>query len=462
MNRPSPNATINPATGEWVSSFNAHTPEEVEALLDRAAATNAELAGTSLEQRAAWMRSAADLLEADLDEVATIVVTEMGKTRKAAEAEVHKCAKAMRFYADEAAAFLADEADIDAVAVNASAARVVYQPLGTVLAIMPWNFPLWQVIRFAAPGLMAGNTGILKHALNVPQTALYLGDLFARAGFPVGAFQTVLVDGVDASHLIEDPRIAAVTLTGSVPAGRAVGAAAGAALKKTVLELGGSDAFIVMPSADLAKAVEVGVTSRTQNSGQSCIAAKRFFIHADVYDEFTERFTEAMGETVAGDPEDPNTTFGPLATQRGRAGVHELVQDAVDKGASLLVGGEIPQGPGWFYPATVLADLTPKMRIVHEECFGPVASLYRVSSAEEAIGRANDSEFGLSSAAWTQDEAEMELFTRGLQAGGVFLNGMTVSFPELPFGGVKSSGYGRELSHHGIREFCLVKTVWRA
>lgn len=456
------NATTNPATGELVKSFDAHSPEEVEALLDRAAAANSVMAGTSFAQRGGWMRAAADLLEADLDALATTVVTEMGKTRASAEAEVHKCAKAMRFYADRAEAFLADENDLDAEAVNASAARVIYQPLGTVLAIMPWNFPLWQVIRFAAPGLMAGNTGILKHALNVPQTALYLGDLFARAGFPAGAFQTVLVDGVDVTHLIEDPRVAAVTLTGSVPAGHAVGAAAGGALKKTVLELGGSDAFVVMPSADLDKAVEVGVTARVQNSGQSCIAAKRFFVHADVYDAFTERFVRAMGETVAGDPEDPATTFGPLATERGRTGVHELVRDAVDKGATLLVGGEIPPGPGWFYPATVVADLTDEMRIVREECFGPVASLYRVSSAEEAIARANDSEFGLSSSAWTNDEAEIEQFTLGLQAGGVFLNGMTVSFPELPFGGVKSSGYGRELSSHGIREFCLVKTVWRA
>ena len=456
------NATINPTTGELVKSFDAHSAEEVEALLDRAVAANAELAGTSLEQRAEWLRAAADLLEDDLEGLAATVVTEMGKTKASADAEVRKCATAMRFYADHAAQFLADDSDVDPSDVNASAAGVRYQPLGTVLAIMPWNFPLWQVVRFAAPGLMAGNTGILKHALNVPQTALYLGDLFARAGFPVGAFQTVLVDGVDVSHLIEDPRIAAVTLTGSVPAGRAVGAAAGAALKKTVLELGGSDAFIVMPSADLVRAVEVGVVARTQNSGQSCIAAKRFFVHTDVFDEFTERFVEAMGNTRAGDPWDPATTFGPLATERGRAGVHALVQDAVDKGATVLVGGEVPEGPGWFYPATVVTDLTAGMRLVTEECFGPVASLYRVSSAEDAIARANDSEFGLSSSAWTNDEDEVEQFTRDLQAGGVFLNGMTVSFPQLPFGGIKSSGNGRELSVHGIREFCNVKTVWRA
>jgi succinate-semialdehyde dehydrogenase/glutarate-semialdehyde dehydrogenase len=368
----------------------------------------------------------------------------------------------MRFYADRAADFLADETDIDAAAVNASQALVRYQPLGTVLAIMPWNFPVWQVIRFAAPGLMAGNTGVLKHALNVPQTALYLGDLFTRAGFPTGTFQTVLVEGVDASRLIEDPRIAAVTLTGSVPAGVAVGGKAGSVLKKTVLELGGSDAFIVMPSAELAKAVEVGVTARTQNSGQSCIAAKRFFVHTDIFDEFAARFTEAMGLTVAGDPYDPDTTFGPLATERGRTGVHALVEDAVAKGATVLVGGEIPDGPGWFYPATVVTDLTPDMNIVREECFGPVASLYRVDSIDDAIAAANDSEFGLSSAAWSTDEAELDRFSRELQAGGVFLNGMTVSFPQLPFGGIKSSGYGRELSGHGIREFCNTKTVWRA
>ena len=456
------NVTINPTTGELVKSFDAHSPEEVEAILDRAVATNAEMATTTLEQRAEWMRAAADLLEADLEELSVLLVTEMGKTKRTAEAEITKCARTMRFYAEHAGPFLTDESSFDPSEVGASSARVVYQPLGTVLAIMPWNFPVWQVIRFAAPGLMAGNTGILKHALNVPQTALYLGDLFARAGFPVGAFQTVLVEGVDVSHLIRDARIAAVTLTGSVPAGHAVGEAAGGALKKTVLELGGSDAFIVMPSADLTKAVEVGVTSRTQNSGQSCIAAKRFFVHTDVYDEFAERFAEAMGATVAGDPYDPDTSFGPLATERGRDGVHALVEDALSKGATALVGGAIPPGPGWFYPATVLADLTPEMRIVSEECFGPVASLYRVDSLDDAVNRANDSEFGLSSAAWTTDEAEMEQFETRLQAGGVFINGMTVSFPQLPFGGIKSSGYGRELSSQGLREFCNTKTVWRA
>ena len=456
------NETINPATGEKLRTFPAHTADEVEALLDRAAAANGTLAGTAVEQRAGWMHAAADLLEADAAELAGTVVTEMGKTRGSAEAEIAKSARAMRYYADHAAGFLADETDVDAAEVGASAARVVYQPLGTVLAIMPWNFPVWQVVRFAAPGLMAGNTGVLKHALNVPQTALYLGKLFARAGFPVGAFQTVLVDEVDCSSLIEDPRIAAVTLTGSVPAGVAVGAAAGGVLKKTVLELGGSDAFIVMPSADLAKAVEDGVASRTQNSGQSCIAAKRFFLHSDVYDEYAARFAEAMGDLVAGDPEDPATSFGPLATERGRQGVHALVEDARERGASVLVGGEVPDGPGWFYPATVVADVTPEMRLFREECFGPVAALYRVGSAEEAVAAANDSEFGLSSSAWTTDPAELELFTRGLQSGGVFLNGMTASHPQLPFGGVKSSGYGRELSGHGLREFCNVKTVWQA
>jgi succinate-semialdehyde dehydrogenase/glutarate-semialdehyde dehydrogenase len=455
------NATVNPTTGELEKSFDAHSEAEVDALLDRAAAANRQLAATTFAQRGQWMRVAADLLEADRDELSTVMVTEMGKTKKSAEAEVSKSATALRFYADRAEGFLADETEPDPGAVNASSARVLYQPLGTVLAIMPWNFPVWQVIRFAAPGLMAGNTGVLKHALNVPQTALYLGDLFTRAGFPTGAFQTVLVDGVDASRLIEDPRIAAVTLTGSVPAGVAVGGKAGSVLKKTVLELGGSDAFIVMPSADLDRAVEVGVTARTQNSGQSCIAAKRFFVHTDVYDEFATRFVEAMGSTVAGDPYDPATTFGPLATERGRNGVHSLVEDAVAKGATVLVGGEIPDRPGWFYPATVVADLTPEMRLVREECFGPVAALFRVSSVDEAIAAANDTEFGLSSAAWTNDEDEIEQFSRELQAGGVFLNGMTVSFPQLPFGGIKSSGYGRELSGHGIREFCNVKTVWR-
>ena len=455
------NQTINPATGETVRSFPAHTPAEVDAILDSAAAANHALAGTTVEQRAGWMRAAADLLEADVAELAATMTLEMGKTRTSAEAEVAKCVRAMRYFADTAAGFLADESAVDPTEVNASAARVIYQPLGTVLAIMPWNFPVWQVIRFAAPGLMAGNSGVLKHALNVPQTALYLGELFGRAGFPAGTFQTVLLDEVDCSFLIEDPRVAAVTLTGSVPAGVAVGAVAGGVLKKTVLELGGSDAFIVMPSADLARAVEVGVASRTQNSGQSCIAAKRFFVHTDVYDEYAARFTEAMGQLVTGDPDDPATSFGPLATERGRQGVHALVEDAREHGATVLVGGTLPDGPGWFYPATVVADVTPGMRLFSEECFGPVAALYRVGSAAEAVAAANDSEFGLSSSAWTTDPAELELFSRGLQAGGVFLNGMTVSFPQLPFGGVKSSGHGRELSGHGMHEFCNVKTVWQ-
>jgi succinate-semialdehyde dehydrogenase/glutarate-semialdehyde dehydrogenase len=309
---------------------------------------------------------------------------------------------------------------------------------------------------------MAGNTGILKHASSVPQSALYLGSLFARGGFPAGAFQTLLVEGAAVAPLLDDPRIRAVTLTGSVGAGSSVAEAAGRNIKKSVLELGGTDVFVVMPSADIAVAATAGVNARVQNSGQSCIAAKRYYVHEDVYAEFEAAFVAGMRAQVAGDPFDPETSFGPLATEQGRRDAHELVQDARALGANVLTGGAVPDGPGWFYPATVLTGVTPEMRIYREECFGPVACLYKVSSAAEAIALSNDSDFGLSSSVWTDDDAEAQLFQDGIEAGGVFVNGLTASFPQLPFGGVKDSGYGRELSALGIREFTNVKTLWRA
>jgi succinate-semialdehyde dehydrogenase/glutarate-semialdehyde dehydrogenase len=405
------------------------------------------------------MRAAADLLDAERDEVARTMTTEMGKTLVSARAEVAKCAKACRFYAEHAEAFLADET-ADAGAVGASRAFVRYQPLGPVLAVMPWNFPLWQAMRFAAPALMAGNVGLLKHASNVPATALYLGGLFGRAGFPAGAFQTLLITSDQVERVLADRRVRAATLTGSEGAGRSIAAIAGRELKKTVLELGGSDPFVVMPSADLDRAAETAVTARCQNNGQSCIAAKRFIVHTDVYDAFARRFVDRMSALVMGDPMDEGTQLGPLATEQGRDDVAEQVADAVKHGAVVLCGGSAPDRPGWWYAATVVADLTPDARMYAEEVFGPVAGLYRVRDAAEAIAVANSTAFGLGSNAWTTDPAEQERFATELDAGAVFVNGMTTSYPELPFGGVKASGYGRELSVQGIREFCNVKTVW--
>jgi succinate-semialdehyde dehydrogenase/glutarate-semialdehyde dehydrogenase len=454
-----PIATTNPATGELVRSFDPMSEADVEQRLAASVTAFAALAGTTFEQRAGWMNAAADLLDKENDQVARTMTLEMGKTLAAARAEVTKCALGCRYYAEHAEEFLADE-PADAGAVGASAAYVRYQPLGPVLAIMPWNFPLWQAMRFAAPALMAGNTGLLKHASNVPQTALYLEDLFHRAGFPAGAFQTLLIgsDGVEA--VLCDPRVRAATLTGSEAAGRQVAAIAGRELKKTVLELGGSDPYVVMPSADLDRAAQVAVTARCQNNGQSCIAAKRFIVHDSVYDAFTERFVARMAALVVGDPMDETTDVGPLATEQGQQEVAEQVADAVAKGATVHCGGERPDRPGWWYPPTVVSGLTPDMRMWTEEVFGPVAGLYRVSSYDEAVRIANDTTFGLGANAWTSDQAERESFITDLSAGAVFINGMVTSYPALPFGGVKNSGYGRELSAHGIREFCNIKTVW--
>jgi succinate-semialdehyde dehydrogenase/glutarate-semialdehyde dehydrogenase len=325
---------------------------------------------------------------------------------------------------------------------------------------MPWNFPLWQAMRFAAPALMAGNVGLLKHASNVPQTALYLADLFKRSGFPEGSFQTLLIGSSRVERIIRDRRVAAVTLTGSGPAGAAVAAVAGAVIKPSVLELGGSDAFVVMPSADLDEAAAVATMARCQNNGQSCIAAKRFIVHSAVAEGFERRFVERMVALSVGDPFAETTDIGPLATSSGRDDVEELVADAVSKGAKLLCGGERLPGPGWYYPPTVVSELTPFMRMYTEEVFGPVAGLYRVSSLAEAIDVANATEFGLAASAWTNEEHERERFVRDLDTGAVFINGMVASYPELPFGGVKTSGYGRELSAEGIRAFCNLKTVW--
>ncbi|MFD5448622.1 NADP-dependent succinic semialdehyde dehydrogenase [Streptomyces sp. NPDC003470] len=457
-----PIATVNPANGETLRTYEAMGEEEIERRLQLAEATFRTYRTTPFEERARLMHRAADLLEADQDEIGRVITTEMGKPVKQARAEAAKCAKAMRWYADHAADLLADEepAEADVKDSGASRALVRYRPLGPVLAVMPWNFPLWQVIRFAAPALMAGNVGLLKHASNVPQTALYLEDLFHRAGFPEGCFQTLLIGSAAVDDILRDERVRAATLTGSEPAGRAVASTAGEMIKKTVLELGGSDPFVVMPSADIDRAARVAVTARTQNAGQSCIAAKRFIVHTDVYDAFVERFTEGMRALRVGDPMDEETEVGPLSSEQGVTDVVELVEDAVRGGARVLCGGERPDGPGWYYPPTVLADITREMRIHREEAFGPVATVYRAADLDEAVLIANDTDFGLSSNVWTRDDADVDRFVRDLEAGGVYVNGMTASHPAFPFGGVKRSGYGRELSGHGIREFCNITTVW--
>ncbi|MET8909645.1 NADP-dependent succinic semialdehyde dehydrogenase [Micromonospora sp. NPDC004551] len=454
-----PIATTNPATGQVLKTYDPMSDEQIDAAIDRADLAFRQLRETTIAERGRWMIAAADLLEAERDETARLMTTEMGKTYAAAKAEVTKCATACRFYAANAPKMLADE-PADAAAVKAKRAYVRHQPIGPVLAVMPWNFPLWQVMRFAAPALMAGNTGLLKHASNVPQTALYLEELFRRAGFPEGAFTTLLVGSDAVDRILSDPRVRAATLTGSERAGRSIAQTAGRELKKTVLELGGSDPFVVMPSADLDKAAEVATTARCQNNGQSCIAAKRFIVHTDVFDAFAEKFAARMSALRVGDPMDGGTDVGPLASESGRDEIHAQVQDAVDNGATVLCGGEKPAGDGWYYPPTVVTDLRPGMRMWAEEVFGPVAGLYRVGSYEEAIEVANGTNFGLGSNAWTNDPAEQERFAVDLDAGNVFINGMTTSYPELPFGGVKNSGYGRELSAVGMREFCNTKTVW--
>src|ERR1700754_520531 len=455
-------ATINPATGETVETYAPHDNTEVARRIAEAAQAAAVLRDTTFAQRAEWMNATADIMEADVEQAARMLTLEMGKPIGQARAEVLKCAKNMRFYAEHAQAFLADEPLADPSTVSASQAWTVWQPLGVVLAVMPWNYPLWQVIRFAAPALMAGNTGLLKHASNVPQSALYLDGLFEKGGFPPGSFRTLLIGSAEVAAVIEDSRVKAVTLTGSEPAGRSVASTAGGQVKKAVLELGGSDPFIVLPSADLEAASTVAVKARISNNGQSCIAGKRFIVHTDIYDEFAALFVAKMNALVIGDPTDDATDVGPLATATGRDDLAELVDDAVAKGAEVLTGGGAPEGPGWFYSPTVLADLTDDMRVVMEETFGPVASLYRVTDREEAARVANQTTFGLSSAVWSNEAAEQDWFVGHLDAGAVFLNGMTVSYPELPFGGVKDSGYGRELAAAGIREFCNLKTVWKA
>ncbi len=453
-----PFATINPATGKTEKEFPAHTPEEVEAILDRAVAAFAEYKKTTYAERSRHLVTAAELLEGEVPDLARILTTEMGKTFAAAKAEVSKCAVGLRWFADNAEALLADEP----IATTGSTSYVHYQPIGAVLAIMPWNFPLWQVIRFAAPALMVGNVGLLKHASNVPQTALALEDLFRRAGLPDGVFTNLFVPSRDIAELIHDPRIAAVTLTGSEPAGMSVAAAAGDALKKTVLELGGSDPFIVLASADLDATVRTAVTARVQNNGQSCIAAKRFIVTDAVADEFESRFIEAMDELVVGDPFDPATNIGPIVTEVQRDELVGQVEEARRQGATVHAGATLPDGDGWWFPPTVLSGITTDMAVAQEEIFGPVAMVIRVRDVDAAIKAANATTFGLGSSVWGNDQAEIRQCIEGIEAGAVFVNAMVASMPELPFGGIKRSGYGRELSELGLKEFTNAKTVYVA
>lgn len=447
--------SINPTTGEVLESFPECTEEQVDTKIMTAVDTFKRYRKTNFETRAAMLARAADILDERKDQWARMMTLEMGKTLKSAVAEVQKCAWGCRYYAQNAGRFLADES----IKIEGAKSYVRFLPIGPVLAIMPWNFPFWQVFRFAAPALMAGNVGLLKHASNVPRSALSIEEIFLEAGFPEGAFQTLLVQSRRVKALVEDDRIAAVTLTGSEGAGASVGTAAGASIKKVVMELGGSDPFIVMPSADLENATTVGVAARNINNGQSCIAAKRFIVHEQVYDAFERRFVEKLKGLRVGDPLLPETDIGPLATASIRDEIEAQVNESLKNGARRLVGGERIAGRGNFYQPTALADIPPTAPVYRQEVFGPVALLFRVKNVDEAIALANDSYFGLGSSVWTNDSTEQERFIQELEAGQTFINSMVASDPRLPFGGVKRSGHGRELGVFGIREFVNAKTV---
>jgi succinate-semialdehyde dehydrogenase / glutarate-semialdehyde dehydrogenase len=456
-----PISSVNPATGEVLQNFDSLDQQQTEAKLAAAATAFREHRVTSFADRAEKMLRAAEILESEKRSFARTMTLEMGKPISAAVSEAEKCAWVCRYYAENAENHLADEI----VETNATKSFVRYQPLGVLLAVMPWNFPFWQVFRFAAPALMAGNVGLLKHASNVPQCALAIEDIFRRAGFAPAAFQTLLIGSDAVQTVLEDDRVAAVTLTGSEPAGRSVAGIAGKQIKKTVLELGGSDPFIVMASANLDEAVATAVKARTMNNGQSCIAAKRFIVHEQIYDRFESEFVAAMKSLRIGDPLDEKTEIGPLATAQILKDLEDQVNVSVARGAKLLTGGQRPKlsgdlARGNFYEPTVLADIPKDAPASCDETFGPVASLFRVRSVDEAIELGNATSFGLGSSAWTNDPAERDTFINELDAGSVFINGMVASDPRLPFGGVKRSGYGRELSYFGIREFVNIKTVW--
>ena len=452
-------ATINPATGETVATFNPLTPAEIASKLDLAQNTYSSYRKTSFDKRATWLNNAADILEQEQAQYAKTMTVEMGKPYQSAVAEVKKCALVCRFYAENASRFLADEK----VASDATSSYLAYQPLGIILAVMPWNFPFWQVFRFAAPALMAGNVGILKHASNVPQCAVAIEEILHQAGFPEGAFQTLLIGASQVADIVKDERVKAATLTGSEPAGAALAAVAGTQIKKTVLELGGSDPFIVLPSAHLEQAVDTAVKARMLNNGQSCIAAKRFIVADSVYDRFLTSLKEKFQALSVGDPMLETTDIGPLATAKIREELHQQVQRAVKDGAKLLIGGSIDSDrPGNYYPPTILTDIPTESDTAQEEFFGPVALVFRVKDITEAIALANNIPFGLGGSGWTNDKDEQQQLIEEIEAGAIFINGMVKSDPRLPFGGIKRSGYGRELGALGIREFVNIKTVWIA
>src|SRR6202521_3701057 len=453
-----PIATINPATGETLATFKPLSTSEIEQKLELAVTTFRSERKTPFAERARRMLKAAQILERDKEKFAHLMTLEMGKPYKAAVAEALKCTTACRYYAENAEQILADEV----IETGAKKTFIRYRPIGPILAVMPWNFPFWQVIRFAAPALMAGNVGLLKHASNVPQCALAIEGIFLEAGFPAGAFQTLLIGSQQVDAILNDPRVVAATLTGSEQAGIEVGVSAAKRIKKVVLELGGSDPFIVMPSANLDAAVATAVEARVINNGQSCIAAKRFIIAEPIAAEFERKFVTRMQALRIGDPFDEKTELGPLATADGVKSLDADVQKTVKAGAKLLTGGHPLKQPGNFYAPTLLTDIPKESPAYREEFFGPVASLFRVKDIDEAIRLANDSRFGLGASAWTNDERERERFINELEAGMVFINKMVASDPRIPFGGVKQSGHGRELGVHGIREFVNVKTVWVA
>jgi succinate-semialdehyde dehydrogenase / glutarate-semialdehyde dehydrogenase len=454
-------ATTNPATGETLQEFDELTGAELDARLQRAADTFRSYRHTTFAERAGWLRRAADILEADADRLGRLAVLEMGKTLASAVAEVGKCAKGCRWYADHGEEVLAD-VQHDVPSAGDGKVYTHYEPLGPVLAVMPWNFPYWQVFRFAAPALMTGNVGLLKHASNVPQCALAIEDVLRRAGFPEGAFQTLLVSSGKVAGIIADDRVRGVTITGSEPAGRQVGSAAGEAIKPSVLELGGSDAFIVMPSADLEAALDAAVASRLLNNGQSCINAKRFIVHEQIADEFERGIARRFEAKRIGDPMDENTDIGPLVNAEAVETIDQQVRDSVAAGARLVTGGKPLDGPGWFYPPTLLTDIPEGSPAHHEELFGPAASLWRARDVDDAIRIANDSPFGLGGSAWTADADEQRRFVTEVDTGMMYINKFTESTPEVPFGGAKNSGYGRELAQFGPLAFVNAKTVWIA
>lgn len=450
-------ATINPATGETLKTFEPLNDKEIAAKLDLAQKVFEKYRKTSFTQRSQWLNTAASILEQERADFAKIMTLEMGKPYKAAIAEVEKCASVCRYYAENAADFLAD------VSVNTDASHsfVRYQPLGIILAVMPWNFPFWQVFRFAAPTLMAGNVGLLKHASNVPQCALAIEEIIARAGFPEGAFQTLLIGAAQVADLIADERVKAATLTGSEPAGASLAAAAGKQIKKTVLELGGSDPFIVLETADLAAAAASATTARMLNTGQSCIAAKRFIVAEAIADQFEKLLLEKFTALKVGDPMLLDTDLGPLATPEILQDLDQQVKTAINSGGKVLIGGQpLADIPGNFYPPTIIIDIPADSQIAQEEFFGPVALLFRVPDIDAAIQLANATPFGLGASAWTNNDQERDRLITEIEAGAVFINGLVKSDPRLPFGGIKRSGYGRELSIQGIHEFVNVKTVW--